>query len=112
MALITESVVIENIFDRESTELSIIAASMAVEFSVETINDANSVITPILNGLLSVPLAVEFINHNFLYDIVTTNDMLTQLIEPVSKTINEVDQVTEEKVLRPFGIALSREYWF
>jgi len=88
MALITGPVVIENTFDRESTELSII------------------------NGMMSVPLAVEFIAHDFSYDIVTTNDMLTQLIEPISKTINEVDQVTDEKVLRPFGIGLPREIWF
>ena len=112
MAIIAGPFVIEPMHDAAVVSVAVVSGISILPFTIETVADSTVSLQAIISGLSIAPAAVEFISYDFSYNIVNNADMLLEVyIQPV-KIINQLDQTTEEKVLRPFGITQTIEGWF
>jgi hypothetical protein len=112
MALITEQVLIEYSADTDAIQYRIVNGTMSVPLTIETHHNAVDSSLLIVNGTMSVPLNVDLTAETLFYGVVLTETQIDPIRYPIIKTISEVDQVTTDKLVRPFGAGLPREFWY
>jgi hypothetical protein len=111
VAVISDTFVIEPSYTVDVSRIEFIAGQAIYPAILTPTITADVVYQNTLSGLPQIPTTIE---PGLVVDehaVVIAANMLVDVYIIPSKIINELDQVSSDKLVRPYG-TLAREYWF